>query len=87
MPNVTIPLLFKDLTDGVRYTQADGATLAELIASLDVLFPGLDARIRQGDAIAPIVAFTVDGKIALEGLATAVGPESEVCILPSFGGG
>ncbi len=87
MPNVTIPLLFKDLTDGVRYTQAEGATLAELIASLDALFPGIGAQIREGDGIAPIVAFTVDGKIASEGLATPVGPESEVCILPSFGGG
>ena len=33
------------------------------------------------------VTVTVDGKIATRGLNTPVQPESEVCLLPSFGGG
>ena len=87
MATVSIPLLFKDVTGGARRAEVEGSTLAEIVAALDAIYPGLEARLRDGDKISPTVAFTVDGKIAARGLATAVGPESEVCVLPSFGGG
>jgi len=87
MAAVTIPLLFRDVTGGDQRAEVAGATVAEIIASLDEVYPGIAARIRQGDRLAPIVTVTVDGKIAAGGLATPVGPKSEVCLLPSFGGG
>ena len=87
MATVTIPLLFSDVTGGARRADVEGATLAEIVAALDKIHPGMESRVRDGDRIRPIVAFTVDGKIATEGLATPVHPDSEVCLLPSFGGG
>lgn len=87
MPSVSIPLLLKDVTGGVRRAQVEGATLAEVIAALDARFPGLESRVRHGDRLSPNVAVTVDGKIAAKGLLTPVGPDSEVCLLPSMGGG
>ncbi len=87
MATVTIPLLFSDVTGGARRAHVQGATLAEIVAALEKIHPGIEARVRDGDTIRPIVAFTVDGKIATQGLATPVRPDSEVCLLPSFGGG
>ncbi len=87
MATVSIPLLLKDVTGGVRRAEVQGATIAEVIAALEGLFPGIEARIRDGQRIRPIFAFTVDGVIATQGLATPVGPASAVDILPVMGGG
>jgi len=87
MAKVTIPLLFQDLTGGTRNAEVEGATLADVIASLDRLFPGMASRVLHGDRFNSTVAITVDGRLAAQGPATAVEPKSEVCILPAFGGG
>ena len=72
---------------GARHAEVAGATLLEIIAALDVLYPGIEARIRHGEKISPTVALIVDGKIAAQGLATCVKPDSQIDILPAFGGG
>jgi len=87
MATVSIPLLLKDVTGGIRRAEVQGSTVAEVIAALDALFPGIEARIRDGQRIRPIFAFTVDGRIASQGLSTPVGPQSMVDILPVMGGG
>jgi molybdopterin converting factor small subunit len=87
MTKVWIPLLLADVTGGARRAEVEGATLEEIITALERIHPGIEARIRDGDKIRPTLAFTVDGKIAAQGLATEVRPDSEVCMLPSFGGG
>jgi molybdopterin synthase sulfur carrier subunit len=87
MATVSIPLLLKDITGGARRVEVPGSTLEEIITAMDRIHPGIEARVRDGDKLSPTVAFTIDGKIASRGLATPVRPESEVCVLPSFGGG
>ena len=87
MVNVSIPLLLKDVTGGARQAEVTGSTLAEIIAALDAIHPGIAARIHDGEKISPTLAFVIDGKIATGGLATPVGPQSQVNILPAFGGG
>ena len=87
MANVSIPLLLKDVTGGARQAEVTGATLAEVVAALDAIHPGLAERIHDGKKIHPTVALVVDGTIAARGLDTPVGPESQVNILPAFGGG
>lgn len=87
MATVTVPLLLKDVTGGARRAEVPGATLAEIIRALDRIHPGIEARIFSGGKLNPNLAFTVDGAIATQGLATPVGPQSEVSILPTFGGG
>jgi molybdopterin converting factor small subunit len=87
MARVSIPLLLSDVTGGVRQAEVAGTTLAEVVAALEALHPGIATRICNGEKITPNVAVTVDGKIAARGLATPVRPESQVAILPAFGGG
>lgn len=87
MATVSIPLLYKDVTGPDRRAEVDGATLSEIIAALDARYPGIEARICDGQKLSPTVTVTVDGKIASAGLSTPVRPESEICLLPSFGGG
>jgi molybdopterin converting factor small subunit len=87
MATVTIPLLLKDVTGGARRAQVSGRNLAEVLCALDRLHPGIEGQILSGGKILPYVTFTVDGAIAAQGLDTPVRPESEVCILPSMGGG
>jgi molybdopterin converting factor small subunit len=87
MATVTIPLLLKDVTGGARRAEVAGGNLAEVLGALDRVHPGIQERILSGGKILPYVAFTVDGAIAAQGLETPVRPESEVCILPTMGGG
>jgi molybdopterin converting factor small subunit len=87
MATVSIPLLLADATGGDRQAEVAGSTLAQVVASLEVLYPGIEARMHDGEKLSPNLAFVVDGKIACQGLATPVGPQSHVNILPTFGGG
>lgn len=87
MATVTIPLLLKEVTGGARRAEVAGQTLGEIIRALDRVHPGIEGRILSDGKVLPYVTFTVDGAIASRGLATPVGPESEVSILPTMGGG
>jgi hypothetical protein len=87
MAIVTIPRLLTDASGGTRRAEVSGANLAEIIRAWDRLYPGIERRILDDDKILPYVMFTIDGAIAAQGLASAVGPQSEVRILPSMGGG
>jgi molybdopterin synthase sulfur carrier subunit len=87
MATVVIPLLLKDFTDGSRSAQVSGSTVSEIVAALDGLHPGIAGRIIENGQLSPTVAVTVDGRIAAAGIETAVGPDSEVRLLPSLGGG
>ncbi|MGQ9574768.1 MAG: MoaD/ThiS family protein [Thermoguttaceae bacterium] len=87
MATVTIPLLLKEMTGGARRAEVPGATLAEVVRELDRIHPGIESEICPGGRLNPNLAFTVDGVIAAQGLATPVRPQSQVCILPAFGGG
>lgn len=87
MAKVAIPMLLCEFTGGVRAAEVEGVTLGEIVAGLERLFPGIEARIHDRGKLSPTLAFTVDGRIALAGLATPVGPQSQVVILPSMGGG
>jgi molybdopterin converting factor small subunit len=87
MAIVTIPLSLKDLSGGARRAEVPGTSLAEVLRGLDRLYPGIEARIHRSGKLDPNVLLAVDGAIAAGGLSTAVGPDSEVSILPRLGGG
>ncbi len=87
MADISIPLLLKEYTNGTRQATVAGSTLAEIVAGLDAIYPGIEAKIRDGQKLRPTLAFTVDGKIAAAGLDTPVNPDSQINILPAFGGG
>jgi molybdopterin synthase sulfur carrier subunit len=87
MARVWIPALVRDLTGGVEIVTVAGARVGEVIDELDRLYPGIKARLCDGDLLRPGLVAAVDTAIARLGLREPVGPNSEVHFLPAIGGG
>ena len=87
MATIAIPILFEELTGGARRAEVPGTTLAEIADALEAAYPGIEKWLRKDDELSPLVAVTVDGKIASGGFATPVQPQSEIRIMPLLGGG
>jgi molybdopterin converting factor small subunit len=87
MATIWIPSLLRDLTGGRDTVTAEGATVRELIAALDRLYPGIQARLCDGDALRPALAVFVDSCVAPLGLGQPVGLDSEVHFVPQIAGG
>lgn len=90
MSTVRIPTPLRKLTGDQRVVQADGATLVELVEDLDRRFPGIKARILDGDGrVHSFVNIFVDDQDVrfLQGLATPLREETEVAIVPAMAGG
>jgi molybdopterin synthase sulfur carrier subunit len=87
MPVVYIPTLMRDLTGGAEKVEVEGATLRQVVNSLDARFPGAKDRLCREDRIRPDIAVAVDGEITRQGLLQAVRPDSEVHIVPAVSGG
>jgi molybdopterin converting factor small subunit len=87
MPTVWIPSLLRPLTAGRETLEVAGATVGEVVADLDARFPGLRARLCDGDRLKPGITVAVDGQMARAGLAEPVGAASEVHFVPSISGG
>ncbi|MFO0891357.1 MAG: MoaD/ThiS family protein [Isosphaeraceae bacterium] len=87
MPVVFIPTPLRALTGGQPEVRVEGKTVRELIAGLEHRFPGVDSRLRRGDALAPGLHVSIDHVMTTRGLEAPVGPDSEVHFLPAIGGG
>lgn len=86
---VRVPSSFDDLCGAQRFVQAEGPTVAELIASLDAQYPGLAARLLDDSGLRRYVNVFVGGTDVryLDGLATTVGDGMDITILPAVAGG
>ena len=67
MASVTIPLLLNDVTGGARRAEVEGATVREIIASLELIHPGIRAKVLvdtghhySAQNIEQIVAWLID---------------------------
>lgn len=87
MAKVWIPSLLRDLTNGQAVVSAHGANVGQIIDSLELLFPGVGARLRDGNKLRAGLAVVVDSQMARRGLQEPVGENSEVQFLPAIGGG
>ena len=87
MPRVFIPAQLRDVTGGSAEIEADGGTVRELVAALELQFPGIRERLCTGDDLLPALQVSIDGTFTRRGLAAKVQPDSEVHFLPVFGGG
>lgn len=87
---VLIPTPLRRLTGGKSKVAATGATVAELLDSLDLAHPGLSERLREDDGqIRRFVNIFVNGSNIreLDGAETALRPGDEVGIVPAMAGG
>ena len=62
-------------------------TVRELIAGLDALYPGVAARLVEGDRLRSGLSVFVDGLVRREGLDFELAPSSEVHFIPAIAGG
>lgn len=87
MAVVHIPPQLRELTRGNSTAQAAGARLREVIADLDRQFPGIAARLLDGERLTAGLAVSIDGELGRLGLLTPIPAGSEVHFLPALGGG
>jgi molybdopterin synthase sulfur carrier subunit len=87
MARVWIPPLLRDLAGGRETVAVPGTRVSQLIDELERRYPGIKARLCDGDSLRPGMVVVVDTAVAVLGLLQPVGPDSEVHFLPAVGGG
>jgi molybdopterin synthase sulfur carrier subunit len=90
MPTVRIPTPLRKLTNELELVEASGATIAEVLQSLEKAFPGLNERIcdESGQVRRFVNVFVNDEDIRfLEETATPVKETDEISIVPAIAGG
>ncbi len=86
MPRIFIPPLLRPLT-GVDAVDVEAANVRQAIERLEEQFPGVRARLCDGDGLKPGLTVAVDGHVSSIGLLQKLKPDSEVHFLPAIGGG
>jgi len=87
---VRVPTTLRTLTGGAAEVQVDGATVGQVIASLEGQHPGFSERILddQGGLRRFVNVFVADDDVRfLQGLDTAVPDGETVAIIPAVAGG
>jgi molybdopterin synthase sulfur carrier subunit len=84
---VWIPALLRDLTGGAEAVSVPGESLRQVILALDERYPGLAARLCEGEAIRPNLSVVVDGEVSRRRLRQPLQPDSEVHFVPVISGG
>lgn len=87
MAIVFIPTLLQPLTGGRASVEAEGATVRQVIESLERAWPGIGERLLDEDRLRPNISVAVDGEITPMGLLEPVGPTSEVHFVAAIKGG
>jgi sulfur-carrier protein len=90
MVQVRIPTPLRKYTGGAEAVQAEGATVAGLVADLDKRHPGIRERIcDDSGAVRRFVNIFVNGEDIrfLQNLDTAVKAGDEVSVVPAIAGG
>ena len=90
MAKVVLTTNLRKYTDGVTETEADGASVADLLHDLDGRLPGLRAYIvNETGALRRHVNIFVDGELVADraALSDALQPDSTVHILQALSGG
>jgi molybdopterin converting factor small subunit len=84
---VLLPSPLADYTANAREVEADGATLAALLADLDRRYPGIRFRIiDEQDAIRPHIKIFVNRE-QVRSLDLALGSGDEVLVVAALSGG
>ena len=84
---VWIPAVHRDLTGGVESVQVTGDTVGQVIDELERRFPGMKARLCQGDRVRPQIAVVVNGVISSRGARQRLMEPSEIHFVPALSGG
>lgn len=93
MATVFVPTPLRRLTEGqskITIPSTDAADVGGLIRTLDATFPGIAEKVLDGNGEIKrfINVFVNDDEVrSLQGLATPVGDEDRISIVPAMAGG
>ncbi|MEO9322998.1 MoaD/ThiS family protein [Nocardioides sp. C4-1] len=88
--SVRVPTILRTYTDGESEVSAEGATLADVLDSLESSFPGIKARIVDEDGkLRRFVNVYVgnDDVRFLDDLATVTPDGTQISVIPAVAGG
>ncbi len=86
---VRIPTILRTYTGGEKVVTAEGASLQELIANLDVSYAGIGERLVDESGLRRFVNVYLNDEDVrfLDGLSTQISDGDSVTILPAVAGG
>ena len=87
MAVVWIPALLRDLTGGEARVTVPAETVRQLVANLEQIYPGIEARLCNEGRLRPNISVVVDGQVSSQRLRHKLTEASEVHFLPAIGGG
>ena len=89
MSTVRIPPVLRETVGGARELEAAGGTVGEVLDDLFARHPALRERVTTDGALSPFVNLYVNGRDVryTTGLASPVGPDDQVILLPAMAGG
>jgi molybdopterin converting factor small subunit len=87
MPRVFIPSLMRDLTHGQELVSVPGGDVRQVIEGLEQAFPGIQARLCEGDSLRPGLVLVIDSEVSRLGLRHPLEAGSEVHFIPQVAGG
>ena len=87
MPTVFVPSLMRELTGGQERVVVEGVNVRQIVNNLDAAYPGMKARLVDGDRIIPGMAVIVNGEVSRLGLLQRVSEENEIHFLPAIAAG
>jgi molybdopterin synthase sulfur carrier subunit len=87
LPVVWIPSLLRDFTNGQKSLSIEGKTVRQVIENLESKYPGIKARICEGDQLRPSISIVVDGHTSTLKLRQPLQESSEVHFVISISGG
>ncbi len=90
MAVVHIPSPLRRYTNNLSKVEAAGATIGEIIASLESQYPGVKSRLCESDGQIKryVNVFVNEDEVrTLQGIESAVGASDKVSIIPAMAGG
>lgn len=87
MATVFIPTMLQPLAGGIKQLDIEAVNVRQIIDRLEERYPGIRARLVEGDHLRPNLSVAIDGEIGRMGLLEKVGQKAEVHFIPAIGGG
>lgn len=89
MSSVRIPPVLRENTGGSRTVEVSGTTVTEALEDLFVRHPALRERVTEDGELSSFINVYVNDRDVRyrDGLATEVGPDDTIILLPAMAGG
>ena len=87
LATIFIPTMLQKLTSGIKKLELEASSVRQVVDRLDEMYPGIKDRLVEDDEIRENLAVAIDGDVAIMGMLTKVGENSEVHFVPAIGGG